>query len=54
MDADPPRPHTEYYQVFALPQSFVIDRNGIIVSREFGAAAWDRESSLARFRELLR
>lgn len=36
-----------------LPQSFVIDRNGIIVSREFGATAWDNEAHEARFRELL-
>lgn len=41
------------YQVMALPQSFVIDRNGVIVWREFGAAAWDEESYLARFRDLL-
>ncbi len=38
----------------ALPQSFVIDRNGIIVSREFGAAAWNDELHKARFRELLK
>ncbi len=37
----------------ALPQSFVIDRNGVIVSREFGAGAWGQESYLVRFRALL-
>ena len=37
----------------ALPQSFVIDQNGITVSREFGATAWDDEAHEARFRQLL-
>ena len=41
------------YQVVALPQSFIIDRSGRIVWREFGAARWDDEGYVERFRELL-
>ena len=41
------------YQVFALPQSFVIDRAGDIVYREFGAVAWDGAAYRQRFRDLL-
>ena len=50
---DPTHTIERTYQVTALPQSFVIDRNGFIVSREFGAIPWDDEAHEAMFRELL-
>lgn len=44
---------TSTYQIFALPQSFVIDRRGRIAYREFGPVAWDSPEYRQRFRHLL-
>jgi len=41
------------YQIFALPQSYVIDRRGRIVYKEFGPVEWDGDTYRNRFRELL-
>ncbi len=41
------------YQVFALPQSFVIDREGRIALREFGPVEWDSRRYRRRFKDLL-
>jgi peroxiredoxin len=41
------------YQIFALPQSYVIDRRGMIVYREFGPVEWDGDTYRKRFRDLL-
>jgi peroxiredoxin len=41
------------YQIFALPQSYVIDRRGMIVYREFGAVDWDGNTYRKRFQDLL-
>ena len=41
------------YQIFALPQSYVIDRRGMIVYREFGAVEWDGDTYRKRFQDLL-
>ncbi len=41
------------YQTTGLPESFVIDRDGVIVKKEIGAREWDSPSQLAFFRRLL-
>lgn len=42
------------YQTTGVPESFVIDREGIIVKKVIGAEAWDAESNQRLFRTLLR
>lgn len=41
------------YQTIAVPESFVIDRDGIIVKKVIGALEWDAPDQVAFFRELL-
>jgi peroxiredoxin len=41
------------YQIFALPQSYVIDRRGMIAYKEFGPVEWDGDTYRKRFRDLL-
>jgi peroxiredoxin len=41
------------YQTTGLPESFVIDRDGVIVKKEIGARQWDSQSQVAFFARLL-
>jgi len=41
------------YQTTGLPESFIIDRDGVIVKKEIGAREWDSPSQIAFFRRLL-
>lgn len=41
------------YQTIAVPQSFVIDRDGIIVKKVIGAIEWDAPEQMAFFHALL-
>lgn len=41
------------YRTTALPESFVIDRNGVIVKKVIGATAWDSEANVELFDRLL-
>ncbi len=41
------------YQTTGVPESFVIDRDGIIVKKVIGAAAWDHPTQVALMRRLL-
>jgi cytochrome c biogenesis protein CcmG, thiol:disulfide interchange protein DsbE len=41
------------YDIFAVPESFVIDRDGVIVKRIIGAADWDAPVNAALIRSLL-
>ncbi|MGH7607782.1 MAG: peroxiredoxin family protein, partial [Gemmatimonadales bacterium] len=41
------------YEIFAVPESFVIDRDGVIVKRVIGAADWDAPVNEALIRSLL-
>lgn len=41
------------YQTIAVPESFVIDRDGIIVKKHIGALEWDDPAQLRLFRQLL-
>jgi peroxiredoxin len=41
------------YQATGVPESFVIDREGVIVKKHWGAEEWDGPAQLALFRRLL-
>ncbi len=41
------------YDIFGVPESFVIDRDGVIVKRVIGAADWDAPVNEALIRSLL-
>lgn len=41
------------YQTTGLPETFVIDREGVIVRKEISAREWDSQSHLDFFRRLL-
>ena len=41
------------YQVTGYPETFVIDRNGMVVAHEIGPRHWDSPASLAAFRGLI-
>jgi peroxiredoxin len=41
------------YQTIAVPESFVIDRNGTIVKKHIGALEWDAPEQQRLFRQLL-
>ena len=41
------------YQTTGVPESFVIDREGIIVKKVIGAAEWDHPTQVALLRRLL-
>jgi len=41
------------YQTTGVPESFAIDRSGLVVQKRIGAWEWDQPASLAFFRRLL-
>ncbi len=41
------------YQTTGVPESFVIDRHGVIVKKEIGAIDWDQPAQQALVRRLL-
>lgn len=41
------------YQTTGVPESFVIDRHGVIVKKVIGATEWDHPAQKALFRHLL-
>jgi peroxiredoxin len=41
------------YQTTGVPESFVINRDGLVVKRQIGAVEWDRPATAAIFRRLL-
>jgi ribulose-phosphate 3-epimerase len=41
------------YDIFGVPESFVVDRDGIIVKRVIGAADWEAPVNIALIRSLL-
>ena len=41
------------YRVTGYPETFVIDRNGVVVAHEIGPRQWDAPDSLAAFKGLL-
>lgn len=43
----------DLYQTTGVPESFVIDRAGVIVKRRIGEYEWDGAASIALFRRLL-
>jgi len=41
------------YQTTGVPESFVIDQNGVLVKRQIGAYEWDQPATTVIFRQLL-
>lgn len=41
------------YDIYGVPESFVVDRNGVIVKRVIGAADWEAPVNVALIRTLL-
>lgn len=41
------------YRTTGVPESFVIDRDGVIVKKVIGATEWDSEANVALIRRLL-
>ena len=50
---DQPGKIQEIYQITGVPESFVIDRDGVIVKKVIGALAWDAEVNQILIRRLL-
>jgi peroxiredoxin len=43
----------QVYQTTGMPESFVVDREGVIVQKTIGATEWDHPAKKALFRRLL-
>lgn len=41
------------YRTTGVPESFVVDRDGMIVKKVMGPTAWDSEENIALFKRLL-
>ena len=50
---DPDRRASGLYQTFRYPESFLIDRSGVVVERYVGPRAWDDPLYVQRIRDLL-
>lgn len=50
---DPSGRIQQTYQTTGVPESFVLDRNGVIVKKIIGATEWDHPAQKALFRRLL-
>jgi cytochrome c biogenesis protein CcmG, thiol:disulfide interchange protein DsbE len=50
---DPSGRIQQVYQTTGVPESFVLDRQGVIVKKIIGATAWDHPAQKALFRRLL-
>jgi peroxiredoxin len=50
---DPQYKIEQTYQVMGYPESFVIDRDGVIRKTWLGAADWDSQGNVALVRHLL-
>jgi hypothetical protein len=43
----------DFYQTTGVPESFVVDRSGVIMKKVIGAAQWDGPVNVALIRSLL-
>lgn len=50
---DPSGRIQQVYQTTGVPESFVVDRQGVIVKKIIGATEWDHPAQKALFRRLL-
>jgi peroxiredoxin len=50
---DPDQAVAERYQTYRFPESFLVDRDGVIVERYVGPKEWDSPAYVERVRELL-
>ena len=51
---DPDKRAAEAYQTYRFPESFLVDRNGVVVERYIGPKEWDARAYMERIRRLLR
>src|SRR5260370_34278067 len=51
---DPSGAIRQSYDIFGVPESYLIDRNGVIVKRVIGAANWEEPVNEMLIRRLLR
>jgi len=49
---DPDKTTSKRYHIFSLPTSFLIDKNGRIVERYFGARNWNDEEMKSKIKKL--
>ncbi len=50
---DPTSRIERVYQTTGVPESFIVDKNGVIVKKELGAREWDRPPQTTLLRQLL-
>ena len=50
---DPELQVADRYRVTGYPETFIIDRNGVIVAHEIGPRQWDAPDTVAAFRKLI-
>jgi hypothetical protein len=50
---DPSGRIQQTFQTTGMPESFVVDRRGVIMKKVIGATAWDHPAQKALFRRLL-
>lgn len=50
---DPQKRVADAYQSYRFPESYLIDREGVLVARYIGPREWDAPAYLARIRRLL-
>jgi len=50
---DPEKLVSERYQTYRFPESFLVDRDGVIVERYIGPKEWDAPAYVERVRQLL-
>lgn len=50
---DPDKQVSEQYQTYRFPESFLVDRDGVIVERYIGPKPWDAAEYVERVRGLL-
>jgi peroxiredoxin len=50
---DPEKRASGAYQTFRFPESWLIDRNGVVVARYIGPRAWDEPVYVERIRKLI-
>jgi peroxiredoxin len=50
---DPDLQVADRYQVTGYPETFIINRNGVIVAHEIGPRQWDAPDTVAAFRKLM-
>jgi peroxiredoxin len=51
---DPDKQAAQAYQTYRFPESFLVDREGVVVERYIGPKEWDAQAYVERIRRLLK